>query len=113
MHQIWTSETTSHDLMQLFPPLKPVRWFLMHQMCTFKLNSPYLMQLFPFLSSRSTDLMDPKSVFHSKSSFYEDKKQESPYLKAAPVSKISLYLMNRAFILPFMLYENPFLYRVQ
>ena len=68
MHQIWTSETTSHDLMQLFPPLKPVRWFLMHQMCTFELKSPYLMQLFPFFSARSTDLMDPKSTFHCKSS---------------------------------------------
>ena len=68
MHQIWTFETTSHDLMQLFPPLKPVRWFLMHQMCTFELISQHLMQLFPFFGLKSLDLTDRKATFREKSS---------------------------------------------
>ena len=63
MHQIWTSETTSHDLMQLFPPLKPVRWFLMHQMCTFELKRQHLMQLFPFFDWKSGDRIDRKATF--------------------------------------------------
>jgi len=63
MHQIWTSETISHDLMQLFSSLKPVRWFLMHQMCTFELKRQHLMQLFPFFDWKSGDRIDRKTTF--------------------------------------------------
>ena len=81
MHQIWTSETTSHDLMQLFPPLKPVRWFLMHQMCTFELKSQHLMQLFPFFEWEGRDLMGKEATFLSKSRFNADKKRVSSISK--------------------------------
>lgn len=74
MHQIWTSETKSHDLMQLFPPLKPVRWFLMHQMCTFELKSPHLMQLFPFFDSGSSHRAYQETAFQKKSRFQTQKR---------------------------------------
>ncbi len=81
MHQIWTSETTRHDLMQLFPFLKPVSWDLMHQMCTFELESQHLMQLFPFFEWEGRDLMGKEATFLSKSRFNADKKGVSSISK--------------------------------